>query len=334
MLIQNQPFDSSKSNMYIYTLLIQMATIRFLEIIHVDTKPTISPWRFQLFSYKWRNLIPPNHTYWNKTNLFSLGICQLFWYKWIQTNLVLLPDFNYFGTNVNNLIPPNHTCIYKTNFLIGRFQLFWYKWQQLDSSKSYQLITKQTFSLGRFQLLSYKWDKFDPPNHSCWTISPWRFQLFSYKWQQFDSSKSYMYILFSYKWQQFDSSKAYMLIQNQTFLSEDFNYFHTNGDDWIPPNHTCWYITNHFSLNISTIFIQLATIWFIHIIHVYTKPTISLWRFQLFSYKWLKFDSSKSYMLKQNQHFLSRHMSTFFIQMDTNQPCSLGRFQLFWYQCQ
>ena len=67
---------------------------------------------------------------------------------------------------------------------------------------------------------------------------------------------------------------------------------------WFLQNHTFLIQNKHFQ---STIFIQMATIWFLQIIHVDRKPTLSLGRFQLFSYKKRQFDSSKSYMLIPNQ---------------------------------
>ena len=134
--------------------------------------------------------------------------------------------------------------------------------------------------------------------------------------------------LFSYKWGQFDSTKSYILIHQQSVDSADFNYFHTNGDNLIPqnhtcyyksnpftrqistifiqigtilipPNHKCWYKSNLFTRQISTLFIQMGTIWFLQVIHIDTIATFSLGRFQPFSFKWKQFDSSKSYIWKQ-----------------------------------
>ena len=81
--------------------------------------------------------------------------------------------------------------------------------------------------------------------------------------------------------------------KHQPFQSADFNYFHTNGDTLDSSNHTCWYKTNIFSSDNSTIFNNLNT----SNIHVQTNITFSVGRFQLFWYNWRQFEHFKSYIL-------------------------------------
>ena len=186
-------------------------------------------------------------------------------------------------------------------FQSADFINFYINGDSLNTSK-HIVDTTSTISGIRIQLYSTIWALHIIHDDTKLTFSVGRFQLFS--------------IISWYK--------------HQPFQSADFNYFHTNGDTLDSSNHTCWYKTNIFSsdnstifnnLNssnhtcsnkhyifsrpISTILIQLATIWTLQIIHVDIKSTISGTEFN-YCQQLVLF---KSYMLIQNQPFHSAHIN-------------------------